>query len=43
MSQNIDKLKIIKRNINQTQVLDTQSSFPFLKKVIIGRFYFERY
>ena len=23
MSQNIDKLKIIKRNINQTQVLDT--------------------
>ena len=33
MSQNIDKLKIIKRIINHTQVLDTQSSFPFLKKV----------
>ena len=33
MSQNIDKLKLIKRNINHTQVLDTQSSFPFLKKV----------
>ena len=33
MSQNNDKLKIIKRKINQTQVLDTQSSFPFLKKV----------
>ena len=43
MSQNIDKLKIIKRNINQTQVLDTQSSFPSLKKVLIGKFYSERY
>ena len=43
ITQNFDKLKIIKRNINQTQVLDTQSSFPSLKKVIIGRFYSERY
>ena len=43
MSQNLDKFKIIKRNNNQTQVLGTQSSFPFLKKVLIGRFYFERY
>ena len=34
MSQNIDKLKNIKRNINHTQVLDTQSSFPSLKKSI---------
>ena len=33
MSQNFDKLKINKRNINHTQVLDTQPSFPFLKKV----------
>ena len=32
MSQNIDKLKIIKRNFNQTQVLDIQSSFLYLKK-----------
>ena len=32
MSQKIDKLKIIKRNNNQTQVLDTQSIFPSLKK-----------
>ena len=32
MSINIDKLKIIKRNINQTQILDTQSSFPSSKK-----------
>ena len=43
MSQNIEKLMIIKHNINRTQVLDTQLSFPFLKKVIIGGFYFERY
>ena len=43
MSQNNDKMKIIKRNINQTQVLDTQSPFPSLEKVLIGRFYFERY
>ena len=43
MSQNIDKMKIIKRNINQTQVLDMQSSFLSMKKVLIGRLYFEPY
>ena len=43
MSQNIDILKNIKRNFSQTQVLDTQSSFPALKEVLIGRFYIERY
>ena len=31
MSQNIDKLVNIKRNINQTQVLDTMSSIPSLE------------
>ena len=41
-SQNIDKLKIVKRNINRTKVLDTQSIFPSMKNILIGSFCCDR-